>query len=182
MSAYFAWGGLEISNGSLFQIVQKCRTVFFFLFFNLFPHMACLVKFDSFNGIFTSIVVFVCHWVLSDVRSIGICATPLSVQRIWLCCCSGKLDISVEMIQVKSYSVVKQNIIALNTASPPTLSMGLWQNISHSQALVTNFFPSPPIKLKLGLPVGGRLLGNINYCYHRTECIRHKLNYYFLKC
>jgi hypothetical protein len=145
----------------LFQIVQKSRTVCFFLFFNLFLGMACLVKFHSFNGIFTGIVVFVCHWVLSDVLSIGICATPLSVQHFWLCC-SGKVDISVEMIQVKSYSVVKQKIIALNTASLPTLSMGLCKNISHIQALVTNFFPTPPIKLKRGLLLGGRLLGNIN--------------------
>jgi hypothetical protein len=32
------------------------------------------------------------------------------------------------------------------------------KNISHIQVLVTNFFPTPPIKLKLGLQVGGRLL------------------------
>jgi hypothetical protein len=33
------------------------------------------------------------------------------------------------------------------------------KNIFHIQVLVTNFFfPTPPIKLKLGLQIGGRLL------------------------
>jgi hypothetical protein len=31
-----------------------------------------------------------------------------------------------------------------------------------SKILVTNFFPAPPIKLKLGLQVGGRLVGKSN--------------------
>ncbi len=36
-------------------------------------------------------------------------------------------------------------------ASPPTLHMSTCKNISHIQALASNFFPTPPIKLKLGL-------------------------------
>jgi hypothetical protein len=32
------------------------------------------------------------------------------------------------------------------------------KHISHIQVLVTDFFPTPPIKLKLGLQVGGRLV------------------------
>jgi hypothetical protein len=32
------------------------------------------------------------------------------------------------------------------------------KNISDIQVLVINFFPTPPIKLKLGLQVGGRLV------------------------
>ncbi len=43
-------------------------------------------------------------------------------------------------------------------ASPPTLSMWPSKHISHIQVLVTNFFPTPQIKLKLGLHVRGRLL------------------------
>ncbi len=43
-------------------------------------------------------------------------------------------------------------------ASPPTLSLWPCKNISHIQVLVANFFPTPEIKLKLGLQVGGRLL------------------------
>ncbi len=38
------------------------------------------------------------------------------------------------------------------------LSMGPCKNISHIQVFVTNFLPTPSIKLKLGLQVGGRLL------------------------
>jgi hypothetical protein len=36
--------------------------------------------------------------------------------------------------------------------------MGPSKNISGIQVLVINFFSTPPIKLKLGLQVGGRLL------------------------
>jgi hypothetical protein len=36
--------------------------------------------------------------------------------------------------------------------------MGPCKNISHIQVFVTNFLPTPSIKLKLGLEVGGRLL------------------------
>ncbi len=44
-------------------------------------------------------------------------------------------------------------------ASPPTLSMWPCKNMSHIQVLVdTNFFPTPPIKVKLGVLVDGRLL------------------------
>jgi hypothetical protein len=43
-------------------------------------------------------------------------------------------------------------------ASPPMLSMWPCKNISHIQVLVTNFFPTPPIKLKLWLEVSGRLV------------------------
>ncbi len=44
-------------------------------------------------------------------------------------------------------------------ASPPTLSMRPCENMSHIQVLVdTNFFPTPPIKVKLGVLVDGRLL------------------------
>ncbi len=53
----------------------------------------------------------------------------------------------------------KKNTVTVRLrASPPTLSMWPCKNISHIQVLVTNFFPTPPIKLKLGLQVGGRLL------------------------
>jgi hypothetical protein len=40
----------------------------------------------------------------------------------------------------------------------PSVSMWTCKNISHIEGLVINFFPTPPIKLKLGLQVGGRLL------------------------
>jgi hypothetical protein len=43
-------------------------------------------------------------------------------------------------------------------ASPPMLSIWPCTNISHIRVLVTNFFPTPPIKLKLWLEVGGRLV------------------------
>jgi hypothetical protein len=43
-------------------------------------------------------------------------------------------------------------------ASPPMLSMWPCKNVSHIQVLVTNFFPTPPIKLKLWLEVSGRLV------------------------
>jgi hypothetical protein len=48
-------------------------------------------------------------------------------------------------------------------ASPPTLSVWPCKNIFHIQVLVTNFFPIPPIKLKLGI-VSGRLLIT-NQCF-----------------
>jgi hypothetical protein len=37
-------------------------------------------------------------------------------------------------------------------------SMWRWKNIPHIQVFVPYFFPTPPIKLKLGLQIGGRLL------------------------
>jgi hypothetical protein len=43
-------------------------------------------------------------------------------------------------------------------AFPTVLSMWPYQNISHIQVLVFSFFPTPPIKLKLGLQMSGRLL------------------------
>jgi len=43
-------------------------------------------------------------------------------------------------------------------ASTQTLSMWPGKNISHITVLDTNFFPIPPIKLKLGLHVDERLL------------------------
>jgi hypothetical protein len=43
-------------------------------------------------------------------------------------------------------------------AFTPTLSMQPCINVSHIQVLVSNLFPTPPIKLKLGLQAGGRLL------------------------
>jgi len=43
-------------------------------------------------------------------------------------------------------------------ASPVVLSMWPCKNISRIQVLVTYFFPTPPIKLKLGLQIDGRLL------------------------
>jgi hypothetical protein len=43
-------------------------------------------------------------------------------------------------------------------ASPVVLSMWPCKNISHIQVLVTYFFPTPPIKLKLGLQIDGSLL------------------------
>ncbi len=43
-------------------------------------------------------------------------------------------------------------------ASWPMISMSPYKNISHIQVLVTNFCPTPPKQLKLGLQVGGRLL------------------------
>jgi hypothetical protein len=38
------------------------------------------------------------------------------------------------------------------------LNMWPYKIIFHIQLLATNFLPTPPIKLKLGLQVGGRLL------------------------
>jgi hypothetical protein len=47
---------------------------------------------------------------------------------------------------------------ALVRASPALLSMWPSKHISHIQVLVTYFcFPTPPIRLKLGLQIGGRL-------------------------
>jgi hypothetical protein len=48
------------------------------------------------------------------------------------------------------------------------------QNISHIQVLGTNFFPTPPIKLELGLQIGGRLLvqthlDQSNYLPHQKQ-------------
>ncbi len=43
-------------------------------------------------------------------------------------------------------------------ASPAVPSMWPCKNISCVQVLVTYFFPTPPIKLKLGLQIDGRLL------------------------
>jgi hypothetical protein len=43
-------------------------------------------------------------------------------------------------------------------ASPVALSIWARQDISRIQVLGTYFFPTPPIKLKLGLQMGGRLL------------------------
>ncbi len=40
----------------------------------------------------------------------------------------------------------------------PSVSMWPCKNISDIKVLVINFFPTPPIKLKPGLQVGGRLL------------------------
>jgi hypothetical protein len=42
--------------------------------------------------------------------------------------------------------------------SPLTLSMWLYKNICHIQVLVNKSFPTPPIKLKLGLLISARLL------------------------
>jgi hypothetical protein len=52
--------------------------------------------------------------------------------------------------------------------------MGPCQSISHIQVLVTNFFPTQPIKLELGLQIGGRLLiqthlDQSNYVPHQEE-------------
>jgi len=49
-------------------------------------------------------------------------------------------------------------LISVLRASPPTLSMRPCKNISHTELLVTKFFPTPPVKLRLGLQVGGTLL------------------------
>jgi hypothetical protein len=46
----------------------------------------------------------------------------------------------------------------LTRASPPTLSIWPSKHVSHIKVLVTNFLPTPPIRLKPGLQVGGRLL------------------------
>jgi hypothetical protein len=43
-------------------------------------------------------------------------------------------------------------------ASPAGLTIWPWENISHIQVLVTYFFPTPPISLKMGLQIGGGLL------------------------
>jgi hypothetical protein len=47
---------------------------------------------------------------------------------------------------------------SLLRASSGMLSMQSCRKISHIQALVINFFPTPPIKLKLRLKVCGRLI------------------------
>jgi len=51
-----------------------------------------------------------------------------------------------------------QGFLSALRASPAVLSMWPCKNISHIQVLVTFFFPTPPIKLKLGLQTGGSLL------------------------
>ncbi len=43
-------------------------------------------------------------------------------------------------------------------ASPAGLGIWPWENISHIQVLLTYFFPTPPISLKMGVQIGGRLL------------------------
>jgi hypothetical protein len=43
-------------------------------------------------------------------------------------------------------------------ASPEVLRMWPCKNVSHIPVLVIYFFPIRPIKLKLGLQIGGRLL------------------------
>jgi len=49
--------------------------------------------------------------------------------------------------------------VLLARASPAVvLSMWPCKNISYIQVLIIYFFPTPPIKLKLGLRIGGRLL------------------------
>jgi hypothetical protein len=55
-------------------------------------------------------------------------------------------------------------------ASPAVLSMWPCQNISHIQVLVTYFFPTPPIELKLGLQIGGKLLiGYVDYLANQKQ-------------
>jgi len=50
------------------------------------------------------------------------------------------------------------NFTAL-TAFPAVVNMWPWKNISSQPSVVNCFsFPTPPIKLKLGLQIGGRLL------------------------
>jgi len=51
------------------------------------------------------------------------------------------------------FSMLWSILYTRKRASPPTLHMSTCKNISHIQALASNFFPTPPIKLKLGLQV-----------------------------
>jgi hypothetical protein len=62
---------------------------------------------------------------------------------------------------IKSFSKLSfwlDHHIGFIRASTQTLSMWPCKNISHITVLDTNFFPIPPIKLKLGLQADERLL------------------------
>jgi hypothetical protein len=66
-------------------------------------------------------------------------------------------------------------------ASPQTLSMWPCKNISHIQVLVTNVFPTPQIKLKRGLQVGGwsllaTHLDQSNYVTNQRQGVLNKSN------
>jgi hypothetical protein len=61
----------------------------------------------------------------------------------------------------KTWTVVKHLRLGNNLgggASPVALSIWARQDISRIQVLVTYFFPTPPIKLKLGMQIGERRL------------------------
>jgi hypothetical protein len=65
--------------------------------------------------------------------------------------------------------------------SPEVLNMGPCKNISQIQVPVIYFFPTPPIKLKLGLQIGGRLLMAIrldqsNYLANQKQGAINKYN------
>jgi hypothetical protein len=68
------------------------------------------------------------------------------------------------------------------SASPPTLS--LWPCKIISRVLITNFFPTPPIKLKLGLQVGSRLLisTHLDQSNYLTNRKQGAVNKYELDC
>ncbi len=72
-----------------------------------------------------------------------------------------QINFCVYILQ-KSYNpcLYKARLKEFLRASPPKLSnyVTLQKYFSHIQVLVPNFFPTPPIKLKLGLRVHKRLL------------------------
>jgi len=94
-------------------------------------------------------------------RSVCLCAPQWCLLSTVLCanivCTLCPEEKSCPTI-VRLFGEKKNTVTVRLRASPPTLSMWPCKNISHIQVLVTNFFPTPPIKLKLGLQVGGRLL------------------------
>jgi len=77
--------------------------------------------------------------------------------------CPGIGGISATLYTITSSnwgrSQSKRPIVSwLIRESPPKVSMWPCKHISHIQVFVINFCPTPPIKLKLGLQVRGRLL------------------------
>jgi hypothetical protein len=67
-------------------------------------------------------------------------------------------------------------------ASPVALSIWAWQDISHIQVSVPYFFPTPPIKLKLGLQIGGRLLVVTHWINQKQgEINKYDLTVIFIK-